>query len=80
MQMKKFKEMRFISLLSEASQSTTNEMENAYEDFREWLIEVLNYNDSNAAYWQLNEARVELSSLDSIIHGQKKKCTRKGLY
>ena len=70
-------ETRLFALLSEPSQTPvlTNEVDDAYRDFKNLLIEVCNSNDNTVVYRRLNEAHVEFISLDSILQcGQGEKC------
>jgi len=73
--MKELKEMRFISLLSDTSQLTTNEIEKAYGEFKKRLIEELSTNDDTVVHCLLSATRAELEVLDAIHrHGQGEKC------
>ena len=70
-------ETRLFALLSEPSQATvlTIEMYDAYQDFKNHLIEVCNSNDNTVVYRRLNEARVEFTLLNSMFEcGQGEKC------
>lgn len=56
--------MRFLRLLSETSQEVTNEeMQNAYEEFLEYIENVSNGTDYSVIYRTLTATRIEIASL-----------------
>ncbi|WP_195372765.1 MULTISPECIES: hypothetical protein [Parabacteroides] len=68
--------MRFLRLLSETSQEVTNEeMQNAYEEFLEYIENVSNGTDYSVIYRTLTATRIEIASLRTIpLYGQGEKC------
>lgn len=68
--------MRFLRLLSETSQEVTNEeMQNAYEEFLEYIENVSNGTDYSVIYRTLTAIRIEIASLRTTpLYGQGKKC------
>lgn len=68
--------MRFLRLLSETSQEVTNEeMQNAYEEFFEYIENVSNGTDYSVIYRTLTATRIEIASLRvTPLYGQGKKC------
>ena len=60
---------RLFALLSEPSQTTllTNEMDDAYRDFKKHLRTVCDSNDNAFTYRSLSTARVELIALETIL-------------
>ena len=79
--MNNLQETRLFAILSESSQTVlTNEMENAYGDFKKHLIEVYNSSSKTTIYLCLNKARVDFDPSNSILrHGQGKKCANKNI-
>ena len=67
---------RFIVLLSEPSQTElTNEVNDAYQNFKTHLIYVCSSDDNAIICLDLNKARVELNHLDTILQcEQGEKC------
>ncbi len=68
--------MRFLRLLSETSQEVTNEeMQNAYEEFLEYIENVSNGTDYSVIYRTLTATRIEIASLRTTpLYGQGEKC------
>ena len=68
--------MRFLRLLSETSQEVTNEeMQNAYEEFLEYIENVSNGKDYSVIYRTLTATRIEIASLRTTpLYGQGEKC------
>ena len=68
--------MRFLRLLSETLQEVTNEeMQNVYEEFREYIENVSNGTDYSVIYRTLTATRIEIASLRATpLYGQGKKC------
>lgn len=68
--------MRFLRLLSETSQKVTNEeMQNAYEEFLEYIENVSNGTDYSVIYRTLTATRIEIASLRTTpLYGQGEKC------
>lgn len=67
--------MRMFTLLSESSQVTNEEMQNAYGDFVEYVETINSENDYSKIYRNLSIARIELSALEPIYrYEQGKKC------
>ena len=62
-------ETRFFVLLSEPSQTPelTNEVNDAYQNFKTHLIYVCSSNDNAIICLDLNKARVELNHLETIL-------------
>jgi len=62
-------ETRFFALLSEPSQTPelTNEMNDAYRNFKAHLIKVCSFDDNAIICLDLNKARVELNHLETIL-------------
>lgn len=74
-------ELELFRLLSEPSQVTNEEMQNAYEDF---VTQVLILSQSECDYSKnfriLNLSRIEFDSLGSLpLYGQGKKCDKKNV-
>jgi hypothetical protein len=66
---------RLFVLLSEPSQVTNEEMQNAYGNFIKDVKTVCSENDYTAIYRNLSNTRIELSVLESLNqYGQGKKC------
>lgn len=75
-------EERFFNLLSEKSQVTTYEMQQAYENFVK-QVETLNQSDGGyiTIYRLLNLTRIELISLSrQFRYEQEKKCLKQYLF
>ena len=73
---------RLISLLSEPTQVTNEEIKNAYECFMEQLRTV-NQSDRNCSgvFQMLNVTRIELESLQSLYrYEQGEKCPKINLF
>ena len=68
--------MRFLRLLSETSQEVTNEeMQNAYEEFLEYIQNVSNGTDYSVIYRTLTATRIEIASLRTTpLYGEGEKC------
>lgn len=69
---------KFVSLISDASVVTNEEMQRAYEDFVA-QVETLNPSepDYEKSFRRLNLTRIELDSLGSaLLYGQGKKCPK----
>lgn len=66
---------RLFSLLSEPSQVTNQEMQNAYGEFIEQVKTVSSDNDYSATYRILTATRIEIASLEmTSLYGQGGKC------
>lgn len=76
MRMNELLGMRFLRLLSETSQEVTNEeMQNAYEEFLEYIENVSNGTDYSVIYRTLTATRIEIASLRTTpLYGQGEKC------
>ena len=75
--MNDLRKTRLFALLSGHSQKTvlTDELENAYEDFKEHLRTTYDSGDNTFIYRNMSATRVELISLESTLQcGQGEKC------
>ncbi len=72
---------KLFSLLSEPSQVTNEEMQNAYEEF---LSQLTTFNQSEMnlteAFRKLNLSRIEFGAMGALpFYGQGEKCLQKSL-
>ena len=76
--MKQFQSRRLLSLLTESSRVSNEEIQNAYEDFVEHVAEMCDSDtDYPALYRMLNYYRTEFDQLKSnFLYGQEKKCAQ----
>lgn len=68
--------MKFINLLADTSQEVTNDkMQNAYEEFVEYITTISSPEDYTNIFRMLNLTRIEIISLQTMYrYGQGEKC------
>lgn len=68
--------MKFINLLADTSQEVTNDkMQNAYEEFVEYITTISSPEDYTNIFRMLNLTRIEIISLQTMYrYGQGGKC------
>lgn len=68
--------MKFINLLADTSQEVTNDkMQNAYEEFVEYITTISSPEDYINIFRMLNLTRIEIISLQTMYRfGQGEKC------
>lgn len=68
--------MKFINLLADTSQEVTNDkMQNAYEEFVEYITTISSPEDYTNIFRMLNLTRIEIISLQTMYRfGQGEKC------
>lgn len=71
-----FFKMKLFNLLADTSQEVTNdEMQNAYEEFVEYITTISNSEDYANIFRMLNLTRIEITPLQTMCrYGQGEKC------